>query len=686
MSPPDRPPQTGVSQATLEHVVGELTMGVVVADQQGTLRYANRSAVRLLGGGDDPARLVGQRLPFDASDLDGRPLAFAARPIGRAVRGQRFHELDCVFHGWDGVERRVRCAGGPVELAGGEPGGWVSFRDVSHEEQILAELRDERDLNAALVQHSPLAISVMRAPDMVYELVNPVFAGLRPDVDMLGRPGLEVFPEAAEAGFFDLAAQVAESGETVAVTDTPIDFLGPTRRFFSFTFSRLPQPLGTPTRVLLMARETTEEVTSRSHAETIAAERTQDLARARITSARLRSLVELSAAMASVEDLESLLYLVTGETTRLLGGDTASLFLLDDRGGVLVGRAAVGMPEDELVGLRFPLPEWPEVAAVLRTGTPAVHVRAEEVTGPEQPYVRRYGIRSYLAVRLGTPGRPLGIMFVNHTRSHHRFTRDELAFAETLSSYLSVTIERAQLVAGLREAVTSLQAAMLPTSFPVVPGLEVAALYRSASEVAQIGGDFYDLFPVGDGRVAAVIGDVCGKGTAAASHTARLRFELRAVLEASQTPGRALAAFNERVLEEFVEEEFVTLAVLLLDPATGAATWSSAGHPPPVMTGERPRLLAFDGSLPIALLPGSTYRTARFRLPVGRCLVLYTDGVIEARSPEGDELGVDGLTVALPAEADSAAAVAEVVLKEVLRHTGGHLDDDAAVLVLRRPP
>jgi serine phosphatase RsbU (regulator of sigma subunit) len=436
--------------------------------------------------------------------------------------------------------------------------------------------------------------------------------------------------------------------------------------------------------VLILARETTAEVAARSRAEAITAERTRDLSRARVTSARLRSLVDLAAAIASVEDLDALLSMVTGETARLLGADTASLFLLDERGDVLVGRAQVGMLDEVVLGMRIVLAEWPEVSEVLRTGRPAVHTRADQVRGPERPYIERFGIRSYLAVRLGSASRPLGVLFANYTGRRHRFTRPELAFVETLTSYLSVTIERARLVSVLRDAVTSLQAAVLPASFPTTPGLDVGALYRSASEVAQVGGDFYDLFPLEGGRVAAVIGDVCGKGVEAARHTVRLRYELRTLLEEGRPPGRALTAFNRKALEEFVEDEYATLLLLVLDPATGATAWASAGHPPPLLTGPTPRTLGFAGSLPVGLFAEATYRTGHFTLPAGRCLVLYTDGVVEARNPEGQELGTEGLEAAVPPMSASAAAVAEVVLKQVLSHTGGHLDDDAAVLVLRR--
>jgi serine phosphatase RsbU (regulator of sigma subunit)/PAS domain-containing protein len=680
---------TQASVADLGHVLGQLPEGVAVLHASGRLLYANAEAVRIWGfgaPGEVPPSFQDFEPGFVVRDADGAAVPVEHWPASRALAGERLDGLEFQLVRRDGSIRWVRCAGGPVELEGGETGAWISFRDVGREEAILRELREERDLVAALVDLSPLAVAVARAPDLVLELVNDVAKALRPELVMVGRPVAEVFPEAGPAGLLDLLSQVAQTGQTVSVEDASLDWWEPDQpRSFSMTFSRLPQPSGRPTRVLIIARETTTEVMTRARAEAIAAERSRDLSRARVTSARLRSLVDLAAAIASVEDLDTLLYLVTGEAARLLGSDMASLFLLDERGDVLIGRAHVGMDDQVVPGMRIALAEWPEMAELVRTGRPAVHVRADQVRGPEQPYIERFGIRSYVAVRLGSPGRPLGVLFVNHGR-RHRFSQPELAFVETLTSYLSVTIERARLVSLLREAVTSLQAAVLPASFPTVPGLDVAALYRSASEVAQVGGDFYDLFTLENGRVAAVIGDVCGKGVAAARHTVRLRYELRTLLEDGRPPGRALTAFNRRVQEEFVSDEYATLLLLVLDPSTGAVSWSSAGHPPPLLSGATPRTLAFGGSLPVGLFADATYQTARFTLSPGRCLVLYTDGVIEARNPDRQEFGTEGLEAAAPAVAASAAAVAEVVLKQVLSHSGGHLDDDAAVLVLRRDP
>jgi len=685
LPPPGSPAEAEAS--VLRHVVGALPGGVVVADASGRLRYANAAAIRLWGYADPaevPELLEGSAAALDVRDVDGEPIPPERWPLARALAGERFEDFDCVLLGRDGARRWVRCAGGPVELEGGERGGWVNARDVGREELILRELREERDLVTALVDASPIAVAVARAPDMVVELVNDVARALRPETRMVGMRVADVFPEAGPAGSLEMLDRVAASGEPFSVTDAPIDWLGPETRYFSMTYSRLPQPLERPTRVLIMARETTAEVAARTRAEAIATERTRDLSRARVTSARLRSLVDLAAAIGSVEDLDALLYLVTGEAARLLGSDMASLFLLDERGDALLGQAHIGMADEVVIGMRIVLAEWPEVSEVLRTGRPAVHTRADQLRGPERPYVERFGIRSYVAVRLGTPSRPLGVLFVNYTDRRHRFSHPELAFVETLTSYLSVTIERARLVSVLREAVTSLQAAVLPASFPTVPGLDVGALYRSASEVAQVGGDFYDLFALEGGRVAAVIGDVCGKGVAAARHTVRLRYELRTLLDEGQPPGRTLSAFNRQVIAEIAEDEYVTLLLLVVDPATGTVSWSSAGHPPPVLACPGPRTLAFAGSLPLGLFPDASYRTARFTMQPGRCVVLYTDGVVEARNLDGQELGGEGLEAAIPPMSASAAAVAEAILKQVQSHTGDHLDDDAAVLVLRR--
>ncbi|HEX8132054.1 MAG TPA: PAS domain-containing protein, partial [Actinomycetes bacterium] len=136
----------------LGHVVGELPEGVVVAHASGRIEYANPAALRLWGCHDLselPVAVQQFEPAFDVRDVDGRPLSYPEWPVARALAGEHFDDRDCLFLGRDGTRRRVRCAGGPVQLPGGDRGGWVSFRDVGREETILRELREERDLVGA---------------------------------------------------------------------------------------------------------------------------------------------------------------------------------------------------------------------------------------------------------------------------------------------------------------------------------------------------------------------------------------------------------------------------------------------------------------------------------------------------------------------------------------------------------
>jgi PAS domain-containing protein len=229
------PPEARVEAEAevLRHVVGALPGGVVVADAAGRLRYANAAAIRLWGYADAavvPELLEGREGPasaLDVRDVAGTPIPPERWPLARALAGERFGDFDCVLLGRDGVRRWVRCYGGPVELEGGERGGWVNARDVGREELILRELREERDLVAALVDASPIAVAVARAPDMVVELVNDVARALRPGIQMVGARLADIFPEAGAAGFLETLDRVAATGEPFSVTDAPIDWLGP---------------------------------------------------------------------------------------------------------------------------------------------------------------------------------------------------------------------------------------------------------------------------------------------------------------------------------------------------------------------------------------------------------------------------------------------------------------------------
>jgi serine phosphatase RsbU (regulator of sigma subunit) len=204
-----------------------------------------------------------------------------------------------------------------------------------------------------------------------------------------------------------------------------------------------------------------------------------------------------------------------------------------------------------------------------------------------------------------------------------------------------------------------------------------------------VGGDFYDLInTVEDGWICA-IGDVRGKGVEAASVTALARYTIRAVTLKNDRPSEVLAALNEAMLRQLPEDRFCTAACVRLEPQDGSAgvgvDVSRAGHPPPLLVRPEGTVeeVGCSGRV-LGVFPEAELRDTSLRLMPGEALVLYTDGVTEARSPDGDFFGEGRLRHLLGSCADcDAETLAGRIKDTVLDFQEGYPRDDLAVLVLR---
>ena len=309
----------------------------------------------------------------------------------------------------------------------------------------------------------------------------------------------------------------------------------------------------------------------------------------------------------------------------------------------------VGVPVLEL------LPSHPadEVEVVTSVGTRTVEVR-------RQPLLDRSGTRA---------GEVLLLRDISERRAAEEQVRILLE-------------ERTRVAAAL-------QTALLPAVLPAVPGLVAAALYRPAGEGKEIGGDFYELFALGDGRWCAVLGDVAGKGAEAAAVTARVRFTLRALSGEASRAEPLLGAVNTTLSDDGDDERFCTLAHVVLQPHRHGvrADVVLAGHPQPI-------LRRADGTVEVVGVPGTALGlvadpdlvTARVELSDGDLLCLFTDGLVEARDRDGVELGADRVGEVLaaadptgPAGVDGALAALEGAVRDWHR---GPLADDLAILLL----
>lgn len=301
--------------------------------------------------------------------------------------------------------------------------------------------------------------------------------------------------------------------------------------------------------------------------------------------------------------------------------------------------------------------------------------------------LRALGIQSVVVVPLVVQDRVLGILSLGDISSGRRYDSGDLPFVEDLAGRAAVAIDNARSHKARSEIAQTLQRSLLPPHLPRIQGLDLAQRYHSMGDV-EVGGDFFDVFPAGDGRWGVVMGDVCGKGVGAASLTALARYTIRAGAIDEAQPAKVLRLLNRAILESDVGERFCTLCQAVVEPGEGSVrvTLACAGHP-------LPYLVSSDGAVRTVGRPGSLIGVFEeidlfevdLVLRPGDAFVLYTDGFIEVRSPQG-AFNPDLLAGALAeAAGGSAEDMAVAVDRAVLAYQGSQTRDDMALLILKVP-
>lgn len=234
----------------------------------------------------------------------------------------------------------------------------------------------------------------------------------------------------------------------------------------------------------------------------------------------------------------------------------------------------------------------------------------------------------------------------------------------------------------------TLQQTLIPPHVPDIDGLEVGAEYRPAGDGAEVGGDFYDIFQAGDDDWVIVIGDVCGKGAEAAVVTALARYTLRAAAVQDPSPARSLSLLNDALLRADVDR-FCTAAMLRLRrrERSWRATCCSAGHPLPLHIDASRRVTTVGGATSLLGVMSHLEATeASVVLEPGETLVVYTDGVTEARAPDGAFYGDERLLRTLTTATGPAPDIASALLADVLGFQRHVARDDIAIVSVRTPP
>lgn len=248
--------------------------------------------------------------------------------------------------------------------------------------------------------------------------------------------------------------------------------------------------------------------------------------------------------------------------------------------------------------------------------------------------------------------------------------------------------------ARLQDALAVLQQSLLPTTLPPVPGVETAAYYHTASP-DRLGGDFYDVFPIDDKRYGFFLGDVCGKGPQAAAVTSLTRYTLRAAALHDPEPVAALSTLNTVLHERYTggDPRYCTAIVGILepDPHTGLTSvqLASGGHPPALVlrADGGTEYLHTPGGLLVGILPQPNFAAVDTTLAPGDTLLLYTDGLTEARTgtDRADLFGDEALRDFAAGHAGTSVRGVIEALTGLLAGFGEGLDDDTALLALGVP-
>lgn len=404
------------------------------------------------------------------------------------------------------------------------------------------------------------------------------------------------------------------------------------------------------------------------------------------SASHLDLIVEMTGDFVQSHDVEATLHLGLERIARRLGAEAASLFLVDEETGELVCRANMG-PVD-VIGLRL-APGTGIVGRTLDLGVPQLvkDTRRDPDFARSIDAATGFETRSILCAPMAARGQRLGAIELFNKASGEAFTQTDSRLLQALAASSALALINARLVAdmaeqqGLKrelELAAEIQRAMLPGDLP--PDSPIHGINLAASGVS---GDFFEIMPLADGRMAFAIGDVAGKGMKASLLMAKTASLFRCLVKREAGPGAVLAAINAELLETRMPGMFVTMAAGLFDPRLGRVVLAIAGHEPPLLLkdgvftpieGDMPPLgiavELFDGGCPESVVDLD-----------GGCLYLFTDGLTEARSRHGSMLEAEGARALIQSVAGLPAARRLDSMVRSLDDSGS-LRDDITLMVI----
>jgi serine phosphatase RsbU (regulator of sigma subunit) len=418
-------------------------------------------------------------------------------------------------------------------------------------------------------------------------------------------------------------------------------------------------------------------------------EREAALAAERAAARRLRALYEIARSFAQSLSLDETLEALARTVVDVLDVDAAVVRMPDERREQLLPHAIYVRDEtlaDAFRGIvSHPVPFGHRDVQRLFRDAHGFRLRPrkrDQFLPGLAPFLEKGWTAAVLPIAL--PSEVLASIGIYSFRPGSPLTDEVIEAAEAIGAQAALALDNARLYQQQKQFADTMQRSLLPSSRPVVERLEVGEVYEQSSRV-EVGGDLYDFLALADGRLAVVLGDVTGHGVDATADMAMAKFVFRSLVREHAEPADFLSAANEVICSEIAGGKFISMSYVVVDGVAGTVAAASAGHPPP-------RLVHADGTverlaargLVLGIDPGQEYPEVRDDLPAGSSLVLFTDGVVEARR-DGELYGDERLDALLAERHDlPARSLAAAIAADAREFAGGDLSDDVAVVVIRR--
>lgn len=413
---------------------------------------------------------------------------------------------------------------------------------------------------------------------------------------------------------------------------------------------------------------------------------------------RLQVLYQLSGAFRGELDSHNLLNKLMNLIWRVIAPDRGVIFLQDAESGTLkpvTVKTEASTAREIIISQQVVEKAMAEKTAIL-----VADAMAQPGFDPSESMIRS-NIRSIICTPLVAHGRSFGVIYVDTQGEYgygmRSFSSDDLELMTGITNQAALALENARLhedtlkhqkLERELEIARDIQEQLLPANYPTIAGLDVAALCEPAR---QVGGDYYDFFEVGDGRTALVLADASGKGVPAAISVAMVRTAIRARVR-TQTDvdlGTMVAGLNAAFCHDRLRDNYVTLCIMLYDPAANTITYTNAGNVPPLVfraDGEIQTLTA--GGPLLAALEEATYDAEVVTLNPGDVVLMYSDGLTDTHNLRGEMFGEERLTQAMRhARELSARRISDYLMDSIARFRETREPfDDLTLVVLKVKP